>query len=500
MRTINRRLNRFFLNQTVWMFFTVILFVSILLVKDAPEPSWSAYLSYLLSLSLLYAPVLFFSGFRNRLRGQWGRLPFRLLWGLCFLIYPMLLATLGYHIFDRLLIFSVPGSELHNSEMDWVVTLGVFLLLTELAIQGNNYWNQRKTAGGLLKKINLEQAIVFLLLGVAMLAAAVHPGETVYEGLPGEGRLFWAIPPFISYTLQFFLILLVYYFFYFVNHYVLVPVLLKNKGIVFYGFGLAGTVLLLYPVFAQLMAWLPVVSESGWHPAAGHQIFADANAFIPFFLMVFSLPFILTLEWFKQSSAINTLEREKSASELNMLRQQVNPHFFFNTLNNLYALSIKQDATTPQVILQLSKLMRYVIYKGKEETVTLAEEIRYIEDYVQLQQIRLHKRLDFCFKQNLNDEELLLPPLLFIILVENAFKHGIEPAEKDAFLHLRMDADENQLTFTCQNSMEQQASKPAGIGLNNLRQRLALQFPGRHELLLEEGEGTFKAALKLFFL
>ena len=138
-----------------------------------------------------------------------------------------------------------------------------------------------------------------------------------------------------------------------------------------------------------------------------------------------------------------------------------------------------------------------MIYKGKEETVQLKEEIRYIEDYIQLQQIRLHKKLDFKFEKDVDDEQLPIPPLLFITFVENAFKHGIEPAENDCFLHLSLKSDRQQLVFSCENSIEEKNMEPTGIGLKNLRRRMVLRFPDAHNLTTKEGENTYKTNLTL---
>jgi LytS/YehU family sensor histidine kinase len=233
-------------------------------------------------------------------------------------------------------------------------------------------------------------------------------------------------------------------------------------------------------------------------PEAQLSVFQEDNfAFIPFTVMLLTTPFILVLQWFKQSNEITELAREKSANELNFLKQQINPHFFFNTLNNLYALSLKKDEATPEIILQLSELMRYVIYRGKEETVTLAEEVRHIEDYIRLQMLRMYKPLNFSFEQHIADENIKVPPLLFIVLVENAFKHGIEPAERESFLHICLTSNERGLTFVCENSVEERPKRTPGVGLSNLRRRLALRFPNRHELRLEAHEQSFKATLKL---
>ncbi|MEM9836504.1 MAG: sensor histidine kinase [Bacteroidota bacterium] len=203
------------------------------------------------------------------------------------------------------------------------------------------------------------------------------------------------------------------------------------------------------------------------------------------------------MEWFRKVNAITALEAEKKTTELALLKEQVNPHFFFNTLNNLYAMSLTQEAETPETILQLSELMRYVIYQGKKEVVTLKQEIKYLRDYLQLQQIRLHKTTDFRFEVDVEEEDALLPPLLFIILVENAFKHGIEPAEDDCFLHLHLRQTGNRLHFSCHNSVDPYAEKPpsGGLGLVNLQRRLNLLFQDDYTLTTKAGPDSFRASL-----
>jgi len=264
-------------------------------------------------------------------------------------------------------------------------------------------------------------------------------------------------------------------------------------------------VLLFYPILALVMYYLPAFSNQiielpgeYWVPqseAPSHFKAMDWKK--PLLILVSFVPISIILEWYRQSSEIASLEKEKSATELNLLKQQINPHFFFNTLNNLYALSITKDIKTPEVIMQLSELMRYVIYKGKEEQVLIKEEVKYIEDYVQLQQIRLHKSLDFQFDKKIANPRLKIPPLLFIILVENAFKHGIETAERDCFLHIQLESDkQGSVTFTCKNSVERKNPKEEGMGLENLRRRLALRFPERHQLITEEKEGAYQVFLK----
>ena len=128
----------------------------------------------------------------------------------------------------------------------------------------------------------------------------------------------------------------------------------------------------------------------------------------------------------------------------------------------------------------------------------LSEEIKYIEDYIQLQQIRLHKSFDLVFEHEVEDDHFLIPPLLLIILIENAFKHGIEPAERECFLHIRLQQQGNHLSFICKNSFDLPESGERGIGLDNLRRRLSLGFPEQHELKIFEEGDTFIANLAIW--
>ncbi|MCF0055119.1 sensor histidine kinase [Dyadobacter sp. CY356] len=191
------------------------------------------------------------------------------------------------------------------------------------------------------------------------------------------------------------------------------------------------------------------------------------------------------------------MEKEKTRTELDLLKLQLNPHFFFNTLNNLYALSLQQSPKTPESILQLSELMRYVIYKGQQPLVRIEEEVRYLTDYLHLQQLRLRKNLDLQFEKNKIESQQTLAPLLLIVLLENAFKHGIEVSEDAAFLRLELSCENERLYFRCENSFEPQPSNESGIGLSNLKRRLLLLYPEKHRLDTFIKNNTFTAVLEL---
>ncbi|MCB0593377.1 MAG: sensor histidine kinase [Lewinellaceae bacterium] len=481
MKKLARQAEQFILSNTVWAFFTGMLFTSIVLVFQEGRHQWLAYLSYAGRISLLFAPVLIFSGFRDWLEKQLPRILLILLWSFCFLAYPYLIEYSGWQKF-------IAPADLGKVA---VRIAGTWVLVAEAAILANRYWLKGEVARQWIKRISLERAILLLAAVFAVFYAIL------WFSVPVNAAREASYLTMASYAFQIFIILFIYYGFYWINHYFLIDKILMQRGVVYYGFGFIATIVLFYPVAAQFISFLPMVRQTDIHPVHNGLIFEDINALVPFFGMLLSTPFIIAIKWFRQNSEIAALAKEKSETELNLLKQQINPHFFFNTLNNLYALSITQDKQTPEVILQLSELMRYVIYKGKEESVALAEEVKYIEDYIRLQQIRLHKQLDFRFETDITDEKQRIPPLLFITLVENAFKHGVEPAEGACFLHIGLKSDGKNLLFLCKNSFEEKTPESGGVGLANLRRRLELLFPGRHELTVERGQDTYATTLKL---
>lgn len=201
---------------------------------------------------------------------------------------------------------------------------------------------------------------------------------------------------------------------------------------------------------------------------------------------------------FKQWKNIQTLKNEKTNAELALLKNQINPHFFFNTLNNLYSL-IKSDPNTAQeYVLKLSEMMRFTIYKGKEEMVTLEEEVNYLSNFIELQTARYHKKIEIDFQQNIANTKEKVPPLLFIILLENAFKHGVESLIDNAFIHLELDENDSKIVFSIKNNFDLDAlSKNKGIGLKNLKDRLHLHYPKAHKFTCDNVGNTYFAKLEL---
>jgi len=194
------------------------------------------------------------------------------------------------------------------------------------------------------------------------------------------------------------------------------------------------------------------------------------------------------------------LEKEKLNSELAFLKNQVSPHFFFNTLNNIYSL-IGIDVTTAQdSVLKLSKLMRYLLYESEHGETLMSHEIDFMNNYIDLMKLRLNSKVNLLIDFPEYYDDFNIPPLLFIPFIENAFKHGVSYREP-SFIFIRMELDDKQIVFSTQNSLGR-SSQPdngqhSGIGLENVSKRLNLLFPGKHALKTEQSETDFLVELSI---
>jgi len=206
----------------------------------------------------------------------------------------------------------------------------------------------------------------------------------------------------------------------------------------------------------------------------------------------------LVIDRFIQKRKVRELKEASLRAEVDSLKTQINPHFFFNTLNNLYGLTVGKSDKAPEVILKLSDMMRYTIYEGEKDRVAIKDEITYLENFIELQKIRFHREVDVKFEHFLEEDDIMVPPLLFIVLVENAFKHGAESITEDAYIHMKLMSLNGNILFESQNNFEvDESKKPGGIGLKNLQRRLQLLFPDSHTLILDgTGNGIYKAVLK----
>jgi two-component system, LytTR family, sensor kinase len=206
-------------------------------------------------------------------------------------------------------------------------------------------------------------------------------------------------------------------------------------------------------------------------------------------------------KWKKHQHLTEVLLKEKVAAELQLLKSQVQPHFIFNTLNNIYMLSLKGSAQTSDMIYRLSALLSYMIYDSKQDTIEFNKELEYIKNYIDLEKIRYGERLDIQLNVFSNTKNIRVPPLLILPLVENAFKHGVSNEVDNSWIHIDITLKKNKLTFKIENSFNEaqivQTQFGSGLGLVNLRKRLDIFYPDGYELKIMQDESSYLVTLKL---
>ncbi len=200
----------------------------------------------------------------------------------------------------------------------------------------------------------------------------------------------------------------------------------------------------------------------------------------------------------KLKQAEQQLRIEKQAAELNYLRAQTNPHFLFNTLNNIYSLARDKSDLAPESILRLSKILRFMLYETGGEYISIEQELKIIDDYIALEKLRYDDSLRVNFKNDIEDMKQALPPLLLIPLVENAFKHGVSETRDQPFVDILLSVNKRHLTFVVKNSSETYVEENVkeNIGLSNLRRQLELLYTD-YDLSLQQGGSVFTATLKI---
>jgi two-component system, LytTR family, sensor kinase len=208
-------------------------------------------------------------------------------------------------------------------------------------------------------------------------------------------------------------------------------------------------------------------------------------------------------KWMEQQRVNEKLMREKVAAELALLRSQVQPHFIFNTLNNIYMLSLKNSPLTSDMIYRLSALLSYMLYDSKRSLIEVEKEIDYVKNYINLEKIRYGNRLDIQMCGVNDVKGVQVPPLLFLPLVENAFKHGVSNAVEDSWIHIDISLKKRVLIFKIENSLCDEKVKTNGfgngLGLDNLRKRLEILYPDNFELKILKDEDSHLAVLRLNF-
>ena len=200
----------------------------------------------------------------------------------------------------------------------------------------------------------------------------------------------------------------------------------------------------------------------------------------------------------KLKQSAQQLRIQKQEAELNYLKSQTNPHFLFNTLNNIYSLTRDKSDLAPESIMRLSKILRYMLYEASGEFISIEQELKIINDYIALEQLRYDDTLRVNFNYNVEDMKQSLPPLLLMPLVENAFKHGVSETRNEPFVDIHLSVQNRMLVFVIKNSSENitKENMKENIGLTNLRRQLELLYT-QYELTANYEVRSFKASLKV---
>lgn len=212
----------------------------------------------------------------------------------------------------------------------------------------------------------------------------------------------------------------------------------------------------------------------------------------------------LAKHWYERDLVTQELEKDKLEAELKFLKAQIHPHFLFNTLNNLYALTLKGSKQAAEVVLKLSGLLSYMLYEGNRRNIAIDKELEIIETYISLEKIRYGSRLEVTYNVSGNTTNKEIPPLILIPFIENTFKHGTSGQTDDAWIHIDIEVSDEFLNLTVENSKptlipedEPLFDYQEGIGLKNVKRRLDLLYGDRHDLQIFDSENRFKVKLRI---
>ncbi len=209
---------------------------------------------------------------------------------------------------------------------------------------------------------------------------------------------------------------------------------------------------------------------------------------------------LMALQYLQKQRNLAELKEQQKNNELLALKNQMNPHFLFNTLNNLYTLALKKSDKTPEVIAKLSEILDYMLYRCNEAQVPIQREIELLENYLGLEKVRYGKRIDIQFDHQIA-ADVKIAPLLLLHFVENAFKHGVRQELDQADIQIKLQASDDEIDFSIRNSIpndsQESSSETEGIGLQNIRRQLQLLYPKRHQLEIRKERSRFGVELKL---
>ena len=289
----------------------------------------------------------------------------------------------------------------------------------------------------------------------------------------------------------------------YINIYVLFPRFVLKKSYARYLLSFLLVLCVFYIVRTELIYWL--INKDVWPESDTPQKAYSFNHILVVFLIgIYDVALVttikLTADWIFERKRTEQLQEVQLRTELNFLKTQIQPHFFFNTLNNLYALSIEKSDKAPEMILKLSEIMQYVLYDAKEPNISLLKEINYIHSYLELEELRFGNTVKYNLDIVGNINDVFVPPLLFLPFIENCFKHGTRENDRMT-VEINFEKIKEQLIFSVKNNFNKQSSALAnskhGIGILNVKRRLKLLYEENYILKTDIFEQEFNVNLKI---
>lgn len=288
------------------------------------------------------------------------------------------------------------------------------------------------------------------------------------------------------------------------NYLYLIKRFLSQKKVVWFvivNFLLMVATMLLVHLLMQILPPPPEMPDRqmrdhGWIELVG---FFLRNLIMYAVVIVLAVAIRMTGNWFEMEAMRKELEKSRAEAELKNLKSQLNPHFLFNTLNNIYSLIALSPEQAQETVHELSRLLRYVLYDSSQPLVSVGKDLDFVHNYIELMRIRLAKNVELETEVKIENEEAQIAPLLLITLIENAFKHGVSN-NKPSFVRIRIKQEGGKLSCVIENSFfpkDQQDKSGSGIGLPNLEKRLALLYPGMYSLEYGKEGDVYRSTLSI---
>jgi hypothetical protein len=285
----------------------------------------------------------------------------------------------------------------------------------------------------------------------------------------------------------------------YLNYFLWLPRFLKHKSFIRYLIEFLVPFTLIVFIHISFKRWLYADFFQHGRTFFGAGRFVFQHVAVTLFIVIFVGMLRFVEDWFTLEARKKEVENEKLTSELRFLKAQINPHFLFNTLNNLYYLATINSPNTTEVIEKLSQMMRYMLYDSNHEDVPISKELDYMQNYISLEKLRLDNQVPVKFDILGNPEGTTIVPLIFITFLENAFKHGVSNQYKGSYVDVFVKIEENLIIYKVKNSILPNANKleKSGIGLQNVNRRLDLSYPGKYILEKNHTAEYYEVILKL---